>query len=215
MSNVPFKEVRVIFNKTGSAMWFSHLDLMRAISRALRRSNLDIWMSEGFTPRPHIVFTPPLSLGYESTAEIMDFRLNLGAKLDAEKLKDCFPPALKVNEIYFPKTKMKDIAFADYEITLTTDATAKSIADFFSHPVEMVKKTKRGESTVDITQFIKTFEITEMGGVVKIKTTLSCSAEATLNPSYMLTALEQNGFSFCYPAVSRTGFRTENLEIFK
>ncbi len=214
MSNVPFKEVRVIFNKTGSAMWFSHLDLMRAISRALRRSELDIWMSEGFTPRPHIVFTPPLSLGYESTAEIMDFRLNLDAKLDVQKLKDCFPPALFVNDIYYPKTKMKDIMFADYEITLTTDVSEKSIADFFSKPVEMVKKTKRGESTVDITQFIKTFEITQSGGTVKIKTTLCCSAEATLNPSYMLSALEQNGFKFCYPSVCRTGFRTENLEKF-
>ncbi len=215
MSNVPFKEVRVVFNKTGSAMWFSHLDLMRAVSRALRRSHLDIWMSEGFTPRPHIVFTPPLSLGYESTAEIMDFRLNLDAKMDIQKLKDCFPPALKVNEIYYPKTKMKDIAFADYEIALTTDASAKSIADFFAKSVEMVKKTKRGESTVDITQFIKTFEITECDGGVKIKTTLCCSAEATLNPSYMLTALTENGFDYRYPSVKRTGFRTETLEIFR
>ena len=215
MSNVPFKEVRVIFNKTGSAMWFSHLDLMRAVSRALRRSHLDIWMSEGFTPRPHIVFTPPLSLGYESTAEIMDFRLNVDAKMDIQKLKDCFPPALSVNEIYFPKTKMKDIAFADYEITLTTDASAKSIAEFFASPVEMVKKTKRGESTVDITQFIKTFEITQTSDGVKMKVTLSCSAEATLNPSYMLTALSEHGFEYKYPTVCRTAFRTENLEIFK
>lgn len=215
MSNVPFKEVRVIFNKTGSAMWFSHLDLMRTISRALRRSHLDIWMSEGFTPRPHIVFTPPLSLGYESTAEIMDFRLNLDAKMDIDKLKECFPPALRANEIYYPKTKMKDIAFADYEITLMTDAAAKSIADFFSKPVEMVKKTKRGESTVDITQFIRRFEITESMGTVKIKTTLDCSAESTLNPSYMLGALTEHGFEFCYPSVKRTAFRTKDLEIFK
>lgn len=215
MSNVPFKEVRVIFNKTGSAMWFSHLDLMRAVSRALRRSHLDIWMSEGFTPRPHIVFTPPLSLGYESTAEIMDFRLNLDAKMDIQKLKDCFPPALKVNEIYYPKTKMKDIVFADYEINLTTNHSAKEIADFFGSPVEMVKKTKRGESTVDITQFIKTFEITETDGGVKIKTTLCCSAEATLNPSYMLTALTEHGFDYRYPSVCRTGFRTESLENFR
>ncbi len=196
-------------------MWFSHLDLMRTVSRALRRSHLDIWMSEGFTPRPHIVFTPPLSLGYESTAEIMDFRLNLDAKLDADVLKACFPPALSVNEVYTPKTKMKDIAFADYVITLTTNHSAKSIAEFFAHPVEMVKKTKRGESTVDITQFIKTFEITELDGGVKIKTTLACSAEATLNPSYMLTALTEHGFDYRYASVCRTGFKTENLEKFK
>lgn len=210
-SNLPFKEVRVIFNKTGSAMWFSHLDLMRAVSRALRRSRLDIWMSEGYTPRPHIVFTPPLSLGYESTGEIMDFRLNLGAELDGEALKKCFPPALSVREVYLPKTKQKEIVYADYVITLETEVTDGAIAELFSQPIEMVKKTKRGESVTDITSLIKRFEV--QNGV--IATTVCCGAENTLNPSYILKALESIGVDPEYAHVCRTGFRKADMSEFK
>lgn len=209
-NNLPFSDVRIIFNKTGSAMWFSHLDLMRAMSRALRRSKLDIWMSEGYTPRPHIVFSPPLSLGYESTAEIMDFRLNLGATFDKEALKKCFPPALSVNDVYVPDTKQKEIVYADYTITLDQSDDGK-IRELFSQPVTMVKKTKRGESTVDITEFIKTFEIN--GGV--INTTLCCNADMTLNPSYILKAIEEIGISTEGAHICRNAFRKADMSIFK
>lgn len=191
-------------------MWFSHLDLMRAMSRALRRSKLDIWMSEGYTPRPHIVFSPPLSLGYESTAEIMDFRLNLGASFDKEALKKCFPPALSVNDVYVPASKQKEIVYADYTVTLD-GADDGEIRKLFSKPVTMVKKTKRGESTVDITEFIKTFEIN--GGV--IKTTLCCNADMTLNPSYILKAIEDIGISTESAHICRTAFRKADMSIFK
>lgn len=208
--NLPFTEVRVVFNKTGSAMWFSHLDLMRAMSRALRRSKLDIWMSEGYTPRPHIVFTPPLSLGYESTAEIMDFRLNLGATYDEEALKKCFPPALSVNEVYTPKHKQKEIVYADYKITLD-GADDERVRELFSRPIEMVKKTKRGESTVDITTLIKAFEVEN--GV--ITATLCCGADSTLNPSYILKALEGIGVNTETAHICRTAFRKADMSIFK
>lgn len=191
-------------------MWFSHLDLMRAVSRALRRSKQDLWMSEGFTPRPHIVFTPPLSLGYESTAEIMDFRLNLGAKLDADALKACFPPALSVREVYIPTARQKEITYADYTITLD-GADDAVIRECFRGPVEMVKKTKRGESTVDITTLIKAFDV--KNGVITV--TVCCGAENTLNPSYILKALEDVGVDITTAHVCRTGFRKADMTIFK
>jgi len=210
-NNLPFKEVRVIFAKTGSAMWFSHLDLMRAVSRALRRSNQKLWMSEGFTPRPHIVFTPPLSLGYESTGEIMDFRLTLDAEFDPQAIKDAFPPALEVKDVYIPHTKQKEIAFADYILTLDTDSRDDDIRQLFSKPVEMVKKTKRGESVTDITTLIKRFDIKD--GVISV--TVCCGAENTLNPSYILKAIEDIGVDIGYARVRRTGFRKNDMNLFK
>ena len=210
-NNLPFKEVRVIFAKTGSAMWFSHLDLMRAVSRALRRSNQKLWMSEGFTPRPHIVFTPPLSLGYESTGEIMDFRLTLDAEFDPQAIKAAFPPALEVKDVYIPHTKQKEIAFADYILTLDTDSRDDDIRQLFSKPVEMVKKTKRGESVTDITTLIKRFDIKD--GVISV--TVCCGAENTLNPSYILKAIEDIGVDIGYARVRRTGFRKNDMNLFK
>lgn len=210
-NNLPFKEVRVVFAKTGSAMWFSHLDLMRAVSRALRRSKQQLWMSEGFTPRPHIVFTPPLSLGYESTGEIMDFRLTLDAVLDADAIKNAFPPALEVKDVYVPHSKQKEIVYADYVITLDTAQYDSAITELFSKPVEMVKKTKRGESVTDITSLIKRLEVKD--GVISVS--VCCGAENTLNPSYILKAIEDIGISTEYARVCRTGFRKSDMTLFK
>lgn len=213
--NLPFIDVRVIFAKTGSALWFSHLDLNRAVSRALRRSKLDIWMTQGFTPRPHIVFSPPLSLGYESEGEIMEFRLNLGATLSEDALYDVFPPCLPIKDIYFPKTKLKEIAYADYRITFDSDAAPDMVTELFSKPLEMVKKTKRSEQTVDITPFINRLECKKTDSGLEIDTTLTLNNQQSLSPSYILEAMKQNGIRVEYPAVCRKGFRDINLNIFK
>ena len=137
---VPFTDVRAVFEKTGAAKYFSHLDLTRTVSRALRRSRLDIWMTEGFSPRPHLVFTPPLSLGYESVCEIMDFRLNLGAELDKDAFISSFPPALSIKDVYFPERKLKEIEYAGYTLTLRADKPAEQISALFSAPVMLLKK---------------------------------------------------------------------------
>lgn len=213
--NKPFLEVRAVFAKTGAAMYFSHLDLSRTVSRALRRSKQDIWMTEGFTPRPHLVFSPPLSLGYESTAELMEFRLNLGATLDKEAFKAAFPPAVQILDVYTPSRKMKEIAYADYTISFKADITADEIKDYFSKPVMMLKKTKRSEATVDITEFIESLDAVERDGVITLKTTLALSAEKSLSPAYIINALKEKGADLTCISVCRTGFKDNKKEIFK
>ena len=172
-------------------------------------------MTKGFTPRPHIVFSPPLSLGYESRGEIMEFRLNLGATLDADALKAVFPPCLPIKDIYFPKTKMKEIAYAQYSIDFDSDVSPETVNEIFSKPVEMLKKTKRSEQTVDITQFIREFDCQKTESGVSILTTLCMSNQQSLSPNYIIEALKERGVRVEYPSVCRKGFKTENLESFR
>lgn len=212
---VPFTDVRAVFEKTGAAKYFSHLDLTRTVSRALRRSHLDIWMTEGFSPRPHLVFTPPLSLGYESICEIMDFRLNLGAELDKEAFINAFPPALCVHKVYFPERKLKEIEYAGYNIKLSCAKPAAEIAELFSSPVMLLKKTKRSEQTVDITKFIKSLDLSENNGIINVSVILSCSGTESLSPSYIITALNENKFGAEIFSVCRTAFYDGKLNIFE
>lgn len=213
--NKPFTEYRAVFLKTGAAMYFSHLDLSRTVSRALRRSKQDIWMTEGFTPRPHLVFSPPLSLGYESTCELMDFRLNLGATLDKEAFCNAFPDAVKIVEVYTPERKMKEIAYADYTVSFRSECCANDIKALFSEPVEMIKKTKRSEQKVDITKFIKRLDCCENNGIISVNTTLSLSASESLSPSYLITAIKNRDESTSNVSVCRTAFRDSDMNIFK
>lgn len=211
---VPFVDMRAVFEKRGSAMYFSHLDLTRTVARALRRSHQDIWMTEGFTPRPHIVFTPPLSLGYESTCEILDFRLNEGASFDKAAFISAFPPAVRVKDVYVPERRLRDIAYARYLIKLRCSCSCEDIAALFSGPVELVKKTKRSEQTVDITKFIKTLDTRTENGIIMIDAVLACGTES-LSPSYITAALANSGADVCLLGVCRTAFYDINMKEFR
>ena len=69
------KNVRIFFAKDGPAKYISHLDLNRVMLRALGMSRIPVWRTEGFHQHAYITFALPLSLGYASTCESMDFRL--------------------------------------------------------------------------------------------------------------------------------------------
>ena len=72
---MPMKTIRVLFHKTGRAIYISHLDLTRAMGRALARTQLPVWYTEGFHPHLYMTFALPLSLGVEGLCETMDFWL--------------------------------------------------------------------------------------------------------------------------------------------
>ena len=76
---------RLLFEKTGSAVWMSHLDLMRLFQRAFKRAELPLTHTQGFNPRPSVSIALPLSVGVESVCELLDFDLE-GEKVEAETL---------------------------------------------------------------------------------------------------------------------------------
>ena len=46
------RTLRVFFEKRGNIRYISHLDLMRTMTRAIRRSGIPLWYTEGFNPHP-------------------------------------------------------------------------------------------------------------------------------------------------------------------
>jgi radical SAM-linked protein len=68
-------KIRFKFSKNGSYKYFSHLDIISIISRAIRRAKIKVKYSEGFNPKPKISFGPPTPLGIESHAEYGDIIL--------------------------------------------------------------------------------------------------------------------------------------------
>lgn len=65
-------KLRVRFQKLGKVRWISHRDIARCVERAVRRANLPVAYSEGFSPRPRIAFGLALPTGAESLAEYLD-----------------------------------------------------------------------------------------------------------------------------------------------
>ena len=83
-------KLKTRFAKTGQMRFISHLDLMRLFYRALRRAQLPVTISKGFSPRPKISVIPALKLGEESDS------LELAVKLDEWVKPSLFKERLQV-----------------------------------------------------------------------------------------------------------------------
>lgn len=81
--------LRLKFSKTGALRFLSHLELINAIVRGIRRAGLPLRYSQGFHPLPKVSFSAPLPVGLESLEEYMDMELDRsGARVEpAEALK--------------------------------------------------------------------------------------------------------------------------------
>ncbi len=85
--------IRLRFAKVGKVRWTSHRDVARMWERALRRAELPVAYTAGFTPRPKVSFGLALPTGHESVAEYLDVELET-ADLDVASLPARLSPAL-------------------------------------------------------------------------------------------------------------------------
>ena len=115
--------VRATFEKCGRAKYISHLDLNRCMLRTFRRSRLPIWYTEGFNPHPYYSFALALSLGFESSCEILDFNLNEDIPFDEirDRLNAVMPEGMRIVKVAEQKQKITAITEAEYSFSLISD----------------------------------------------------------------------------------------------
>lgn len=195
-------DVRLFYSKTGSAKYISHLDTMRAFQRAFRRCrDLDFWYTEGFNPHLYLTFALPLSLGYESGAETVDFRLasHVPYREVVEKLNAVLPAGFKAYKAAKPVMNAKVIRFADYNISFTADGIdpeavlAEWYRCFTRESVTVKKFTKRGAEDVDLKagEKIKLSKLKQFENRFCFKARLVSGVELNINPNLVLQAFKE------------------------
>ena len=197
-----YVDVRLFYSKTGSAKYISHLDTMRAFQRAFRRCReLDFWYTEGFNPHLYLTFALPLSLGYESGAETVDFRLasHVPYREVVEKLNAVLPAGFKAYKAAKPVMNAKVIRFADYNISFTADGIdpeavlAEWYRCFTRESVTVKKVTKRGAEDVDLKagEKIKLSKLKQFENRLCFKARLVSGVELNINPNLVLQAFKE------------------------
>ena len=124
------------FQKTGVICYTSHLDIMKVFKRAFKRAGIRLSYSQGFNPHPKMGFAQPLSLGYESLDEYIEFETvddAPDAQMILEKMRALMPEGLELLSIQpatHKKTLAADTYAADYmvEIPLSCDASENLMA---------------------------------------------------------------------------------------
>src|SRR5262245_46022863 len=98
----PFRDkVRIRFTKGSDLRLLSHHDLMRTFERMLRRADLPFRRSQGFNPRPRLVFALSLPLGVIGAEEVVELELGqeLAVEVIQERLRHQAPPGLEIVSI--------------------------------------------------------------------------------------------------------------------
>ena len=182
---MPSVNTRAFFSKTGRAKYISHLDLSSVIIRAMKRTRLPIWQTEGYNPRTYVTFMLPLSLGQEGLHEAMDFRLTEDVPYSEvkDRLNAALPPDIQVTEITVPKDKNTDITAARYRIECSADPEKlRRLCE--KEQIIVEKRTKKGTSSVDLKPLMTDVEID--GDVISL--TLPAGNTFNINPSLLFDA---------------------------
>lgn len=191
--------LRATFEKSGRAKYISHLDLNRCMLRIFRRSKLPVWYTEGFNPHPYYSFALALSLGFESSCEIMDFNItddNMPLVEIRERLNAVMPEGMRILEVAIQQKKITAIAKAEYEFSLISEEVTelfKAVKKLMEqHEIFIEKKTKKGIKTVDLKPDMEILRCELNGGAVDMSMRLPAGTQTNYNPMLFVEALKKN-----------------------
>jgi len=192
--------LRIVFEKTGDAVWISHLDLMRLFQRAFKRAGLPLTHTQGYNPRPSVSIALPLSVGVESRCELLDFTLdteNVDIFKLPQMLNEKLIPGVRVLEAYEGGRKLKELSLMKAQIALIYDngipeGAQEQIERLFSQEELIVsKKSKNGVVDQNISQMIRKIAVHSDGDRHILLDAVICCQNPTLNPMQLVTAVEK------------------------
>ena len=191
---------RLLFEKTGNAIWISHLDMMRLFQRAFKRAGLALTHTQGFNPRPSVSIALPLSVGVESGCELLDFDLE-GEISSCNEIMDRLNSALvsgvRVLNVYENGGKIKNLALLDCQVALeynngVPEGAEKAIQSLFAQDSLLVEKRgKNGVVEQDIIPMIRKFCIEQTDVHTLVLSARICCQNPTLNPMQLCAAVER------------------------
>lgn len=220
------REVRLRFAKEDRLKYISHLDINRAMSRAICRAKIPLWFTEGFNPHPYMSFSLPLSLGVESLCESVDLRItgDISNKEIKDRLNSVLPVGLRIVDVYDDFRDCSEIAFSDYVYKFQFEDNEKALekmkAVLESNEIFALKKAKQGRKRVlketDIKQFIDRYSVSIRGDVIVLNIRLAAGPDRNLNPSLLFdTLIRLLDMDFEWKSISRISLLDKDYSEFR
>lgn len=190
-------KVRVKFKKYGPIRFIGHLDVMRYFQKAIRRAELDIAYSAGYSPHQIMSFASPLGVGLESNGEYMDIELNTVTTSQdiMDRLNAVAADGIEVISVKeLPEgagNAMASVAAAGYTIRFREGrAPGFSMKDNLARFLEqeqilITKETKKSTLEVDLKPGIYEFKINEDGSIYIL---VDASSSGNIRPAVLIEA---------------------------
>ena len=196
-------KLRIKFSKHGPIVFIGHLDMMRYFQKAMRRAEVDISYSGGFSPHQIMSFAAPLGVGIASNGEYMD--IGVDSLTSAAQVKDALN-AVMVEGVAIESVKLLDdntlnamasVAAAKYSINFREGCLPP--VDFFSQipdycaqkEILVTKATKKGHKDIDLKPHIYEFTYDKDSNTVSLM--VDASSSGNIKPGFVL----ENYYRFC------------------
>lgn len=189
-------KIRIKFEKDGVMRYIGHLDIMRYFQKAMRRGEIDICYTTGFSPHQIMSFAAPLGVGHISFGEYFDIETKgtLTPLEIKEQLNTVMVPGVRIaNVIELPegaKNAMASVAAARYFVepkdTVLSKPDFESKKDAFLNQTEILvtKQTKKQELTMDIKPHIYEWIVRDNG----VEMLVDASSSGNIKPTLALEA---------------------------
>lgn len=179
--------------------YISHLDVLRAWERAIRRAELPLSYSQGFTPHPKLAFASPLPLGFIGEAEVMDVTLDerveaeeFRVKLLAQSSEDLGAFAIEEVAPSAPAPQA-GLLWADYRLVISNVdfAEVEAGARQFLAADELLWTEERREKskTYDLRAAVAWLRVRALECGAELHMRLQADAELTARPEQVVEAL--------------------------
>ena len=196
-------KIRIKFAKEGTMKFIGHLDIMRYFQKVMRRADVDIRYSEGFSPHQIMSFAAPLGVGLESRGEYVDIEV-LSTDSSKEMLRRINENMVEGMEALSYRALPDDagnamslVAAADYEVRFREGYEPEDLDAFFAgipeflkkEEILFLKKTKKGEKEINIRPQIYQMEARPEH---KIFLQIATGSAANLKPDAVLRAYAES-----------------------
>lgn len=164
-------KIRIKFAKYGAIRFIGHLDVMRYFQKAIRRAEIDVAYSEGFSPHQIMSFAAPLSVGHTSEGEYFDLEVNTFTDREdfQRRLQSVMVEGMDILDVQplvqGEKNAMASVAAASYLVafrdeSILPDSWQEALLNFYDRPeIPVIKKTKKGEKEINLKESIYELEI--------------------------------------------------------
>ena len=212
-------KIRIKFRKWGSMKFIGHLDMMRYFQKVMRRADVDIRYSEGFSPHQIMSFAAPLGVGITSDGEYLDIEVH-STKSSSEMIKDLNATMVDgvdiVGYVALPdnaKPAMSIVAAADYMLSYKEGYdTPFTVAEWIEKVNELftskdtftiIKKTKKSEREVDLKPLVYAFNVIEDDGKPAFYINVSTGSVDNIKPELLLSSIyEKLGLEYNESAIA-------------
>jgi len=197
-------KIRIKFKKYGVMKFIGHLDMMRYFQKAIRRSNIGICFSEGYSPHMVMSFAAPLGVGITSDGEYLDIEVHdtMSSHQALLDLNAVMTEGIEVTGyVLLPdraRPAMSIVTASDYDLTYKegyrcpypVSELRERLHAFFEAQDEVLitKKTKKGEKTMDLKKLVYAFEVNGQQDKPEFYLNVSTGSTDNLKPELVLEA---------------------------